>query len=48
MLRGRHRVRESGIDNDLMVNGDEEVFEMNNECILCTVYRGVWSPFSAV
>jgi len=26
-----------GIDNDLIVNGDEEVFEMNNGCICCTV-----------
>ncbi len=26
-----------GIDNDLIVNADEEVFEMNNGCICCTV-----------
>lgn len=26
-----------GIDNDLVVNADEEVFEMNNGCICCTV-----------
>ncbi len=28
---------EVGIDNDLVVNADEEVFEMNNGCICCTV-----------
>src|SRR6187431_450438 len=28
---------EIGIDNDLIVNGDEEIFEMNNGCICCTV-----------
>ena len=28
---------EIGIDNDLIVNADEEVFEMNNGCIRCTV-----------
>ena len=28
---------EIGIDNDLVVNADEEVFEMNNGCICCTV-----------
>ena len=28
---------EAGIDNDLIVNADEEVFEMNNGCICCTV-----------
>jgi len=28
---------EEGIDNDLVVNADEEVFEMNNGCICCTV-----------
>jgi G3E family GTPase len=28
---------EIGIDNDLVVNVDEEVFEMNNGCICCTV-----------
>jgi len=26
-----------GIDNDLVVDSDEEVFEMNNGCICCTV-----------
>src|ERR1700692_419214 len=26
-----------GIDNDLVVGADEEVFEMNNGCICCTV-----------
>ena len=31
---------EVGIDNDLVVNADEEVFEMNNGCICCTV-RGI-------
>ena len=28
---------EIGIDNDLVVETDEEVFEMNNGCICCTV-----------
>jgi G3E family GTPase len=28
---------ETGIDNDLIVGSDEEVFEMNNGCICCTV-----------
>lgn len=28
---------EQGIDNDLIVDADEEVFEMNNGCICCTV-----------
>jgi G3E family GTPase len=28
---------EVGIDNDLVVNADEEVFEMNNGCVCCTV-----------
>ena len=28
---------EVGIDNDLIVNADEEIFEMNNGCIRCTV-----------
>ncbi len=28
---------EIGIDNELVVNADEEVFEMNNGCICCTV-----------
>jgi G3E family GTPase len=28
---------EIGIDNDLVVNADEEIFEMNNGCICCTV-----------
>ena len=30
---------EIGIDNDLVVGADEEVFEMNNGCICCT-FRG--------
>jgi G3E family GTPase len=28
---------ELGVDNDLVINADEEVFEMNNGCICCTV-----------
>jgi G3E family GTPase len=28
---------ELGVDNDLVVETDEEVFEMNNGCICCTV-----------
>jgi G3E family GTPase len=28
---------EIGIDNDLVVGSDEEVFEMNNGCVCCTV-----------
>ena len=34
---------EVGIDNDLIVNADEEIFEMNNGCICCTV-RGDLIP----
>src|SRR6202049_5170104 len=28
---------EVGIDNDLIVNAEEEIFETNNGCICCTV-----------
>src|SRR5205085_2389521 len=28
---------EIGIDNDLIIGADEEIFEMNNGCICCTV-----------
>ena len=28
---------EVGIDNDLVVDADEEVFEMNNGCVCCTI-----------
>src|SRR3979490_2064649 len=28
---------EIGIDNDLIVGADEEIFEMNNGCVGCTV-----------
>ena len=28
---------EIGIDNQLIVDADEEIFEMNNGCICCTV-----------
>ncbi|HAX74824.1 MAG TPA: cobalamin biosynthesis protein CobW, partial [Cyanobacteria bacterium UBA11372] len=28
---------EVGIDNQLIINADEEIFEMNNGCICCTV-----------
>src|ERR1700737_911507 len=28
---------EIGIDNDLVLRSDEEIFEMNNGCICCTV-----------
>ncbi|RYE28581.1 MAG: GTP-binding protein, partial [Hyphomicrobiales bacterium] len=28
---------EAGIDGDLIVGADEEIFEMNNGCICCTV-----------
>ena len=28
---------EIGIDNDLIVGSDEEVYEMNNGCVCCTV-----------
>lgn len=28
---------ELGIDNDLVINAEEEIFEMNNGCICCTV-----------
>src|SRR5450432_2274996 len=32
-----NEVGEVGIDNDLIVGADEEVFEMNNGCVCCTV-----------
>ena len=28
---------EVGIDNELVINADEEIFEMSNGCICCTV-----------
>ena len=28
---------ETGIDHELVINADEEIFEMNNGCICCTV-----------
>src|SRR3954453_4659671 len=28
---------EIGIDNDLIIGADEEVFEMNNGCVCCSV-----------
>jgi G3E family GTPase len=28
---------EIGVDNDLVINSDEEIFEMNNGCVCCTV-----------
>ena len=28
---------EIGIDNDLIVESDEEIYEMNNGCVCCTV-----------
>lgn len=28
---------ETGIDHELVIDADEEVFEMNNGCICCTV-----------
>ena len=46
ILNGQHGKRiavieneygEIGIDNELVVNADEEIFEMNNGCICCTV-----------
>lgn len=46
ILTGQHGKRiavienefgEVGIDNELVVGADEEIFEMNNGCICCTV-----------
>jgi Ni2+-binding GTPase involved in maturation of urease and hydrogenase len=37
---------EVGIDNDLVVSADEEIFEMNNGCICCSV-AAISSAFSA-
>src|SRR5690606_39307833 len=31
---------EIGIDNDLIVESDEEIYEMNNGCVCCTVQIG--------
>jgi G3E family GTPase len=28
---------EVGVDNELVIGADEEIFEMNNGCICCTV-----------
>uniref|UniRef100_UPI0011572D71 CobW family GTP-binding protein n=1 Tax=Bartonella massiliensis TaxID=929795 RepID=UPI0011572D71 len=28
---------EIGIDNDLIIESDEEIYEMNNGCVCCTV-----------
>jgi CobW/HypB/UreG, nucleotide-binding domain len=35
---------ELGVDNDLVIDADEEVFEMNNECICGTVCGELISP----
>ena len=32
-----HEFGQIGIDNDLVLNTDEDVIEMNNGCICCTV-----------
>lgn len=32
-----NEIGEIGIDNDIIVGSDEEIFEMNNGCICCTV-----------
>jgi G3E family GTPase len=46
ILTGDHGMRfavivnefgEIGIDNDLIVETDEEIYEMNNGCVCCTV-----------
>jgi len=46
ILTGEHGLRiavienefgEIGIDHDLVINADEELFEMNNGCVCCTV-----------
>ena len=35
---------EIGIDNDLIVESDEEIYEMNNGCVCCTGRRGPDAP----
>ena len=37
VFRASTEFGELGVDNDLVVDADEEVFEMNNGCICCTV-----------
>ena len=32
-----NEVGEVGVDNQLVIHGDEELFEMNNGCICCSV-----------
>ncbi|MBL3684047.1 hypothetical protein F2981_03550 [Sinorhizobium meliloti] len=33
----RQRIRRDRLDNDLIVESDEEIYEMNNGCVCCTV-----------
>jgi G3E family GTPase len=37
-VRNSAPARRCAIDNDLIVESDEEIYEMNNGCICCTVH----------
>jgi hypothetical protein len=45
-MRDRQRFGEIGIDGDLILDTKEELFEMNNGCVCCTVRASSSSPQS--